>query len=86
MGTVNELHITNWVDTGQTTPFSRYQFTLTLKWVDAQGVTRTHGPQQYTFPNDLATMPVAVRREFAQKMIEATVRVTLGIDEWSDYA
>lgn len=83
---VDELNITNFVDTGLTTAFSRYQFTLEIKWTDDDGIPHTHGPQQYTFPNDLAAMPLAVRRKFAEQMIQTTVRVALGIDTWDVYA
>lgn len=82
---VDEINITNFVNTGQTTPFSRYTFTLEIKYVDNQGVKRTHGPQTYTFPNDLTSMPLAVRRRFAEQMIQATARVALGVSEWEDY-
>ena len=82
---VDEINITNFVNTGATTPFSRYRFTLEIKWTDDQGVRRTHGPLEYTFPNDLTAMPLAVRRAFAEKMIIATARVTLGIDSWENY-
>lgn len=82
---VDEINISNFVNTGQTTPLARYTFTLHIKWVDAQGEAREHGPQTYTYPNDLASMPLAVRRMFAEKMIMAAARVALGIDEWSDY-
>ena len=82
---VDQINITNWVDTGLTTPFSRYTFTLEIKWTDSTGVKRVHGPKTYTFPNDLATMPLAVRKAFANKMILATARVALGIDIWEQY-
>lgn len=82
---VDEINITNFVNTGQTTPFSRYTFILEVKWTDDSGVKRTHGPQTYTFPNDLAAMPLAVRRRFAEQMIMATARVALGIDSWEAY-
>ena len=83
---VDEINITNFQDTGQTTPFSRYTFTLEVKWTDDQGTRRTHGPQTYTFPNDLASMPLVVRRKFAEQMITAAARVALGIDDWSNYS
>lgn len=82
---VDQVMITNWVDTGLTTPFSRYTFTLKITWTDNDGVKHVHGPQAYTFPNDLATMPLAVRKAFANQMILAMVRVTLGIDDWEQY-
>lgn len=82
---IDEINITNFVNTGLTTAFSRYTFTLEIKYTDDAGVKRTHGPQTYTFPNDLTAMPLAVRRAFAEKMITAVARVTLGIDTWEMY-
>lgn len=82
---VDEINISNFVNTGQTTPLPRYTFTLHIKYTDTNGVAREHGPQTYTYPNDLAAMPLAVRRAFAEKMITATARVALGIDTWEMY-
>jgi hypothetical protein len=82
---VDQINITNFVDTGLTTPFARYTFTLVIKWTDTGGVKHVHGPQTYTFPNDLAGMPLIVRRAFAVQMITAMARVTLGIDAWEQY-
>ena len=39
----------------------------------------------YRYPNDLASMPLAVRREFAEQQIIATARVQLGIETWEMY-
>lgn len=85
MAQVTSLNISNFVDTGLTTPLPRYTFTLTVKWIDDTGVARTHGPQAYTYPNDLAAMPLIVRKRFAIDMISATARVALGVDTWSQY-
>lgn len=82
---VDEVHITNFVNTGLTTPFPRYTFSLEIRYTDDAGVARVHGPQTYTFPNDLGTMPLAVRRRFAEEMIRATARVALGIETWENY-
>ena len=83
---VDEINIKNWVDTGLTTPFSRYRFDVQVKWTGLDGVQHVHGPQTYTFPNDLSDMPLAVRRRFAEEMIQAKVRVFLGINEWENYS
>lgn len=83
--TVSEINATNFVATGQTTPLPRYTFTLHVEWVGNDDVLREHGPQTYTYPNDLAAMPLAVRRAFAEKMIIATARVALGISTWEEY-
>lgn len=82
---VDSVIIENFVNTGQTTPLPRYTFQLTVRWTDDAGVARVHGPQTYTYPNDLAAMPLTVRRAFAEKMVNATVRVALGIDDWGMY-
>jgi hypothetical protein len=82
---VDEVNITNWVNTGQTRQMARYTFTLEIKWTDDQGVQHVHGPQIYDFPTDLTAMPLAVRRRFANEMIIATARVALGIDTWEQY-
>jgi hypothetical protein len=82
---VDEINITNFVNTGLTTPLPRYTFTLQIKYTNDAGVKQTHGPQTYTYPNDLAAMPLNVRRAFAEKMITATARVSLGIDTWEQY-
>ena len=82
---IDELNISNFVNTGQTSQFSRYTFTVHVKWTDDAGAAHEHGPQSYTFPNDLASMPLAVRRRFAIEMITATARVALGIDDWAMY-
>lgn len=82
---IDEINVTNFVNTGQTTALPRYTFTLEIKYTDNAGVKRTHGPQTYTYPNDLASMPLVVRRKFAEMMITAVARVTLGIDDWEAY-
>lgn len=79
---ISELNISNFQNLGVTTPLPRYSFTIEIKYEDANGVARVHGPQTYTYPNDLAAMPLSVRRAFAEKMIQATARVALGIDSW----
>lgn len=79
---VDEVNITNFVNTGLTTPMARYTFVLEIKYTADNGTQQTYGPTTHTFPNDLASMPLAVRRRFAEEMIKATVRVTLGIDSW----
>jgi hypothetical protein len=82
---INELNITNFVNTGLTSPIPRYTFTLEIKWTDDDGEARTHGPQSYIYPNDIAAMPLAVRRRFAIDMINATARVAIGVAQWSEY-
>lgn len=85
MASINEINISNFVATGLTTAIPRYTFTLEIKWVEDDGTPRVHGPQTYTYPNDIATMPLAVRRRFAIDMINATARVAIGVAQWSEY-
>lgn len=82
---VDQINITDFVDTGQTRQMARYFFTLEVNWTDLEGEKHTHGPQQYEFPTDLVSMPLNVRRRFAEEMIIAVARVTLGIDDWEQY-
>jgi alpha-glucosidase (family GH31 glycosyl hydrolase) len=82
---VDELNISNFLNTGQTTAVARYTFTMEIKWTDDEIGQRTHGPQTYTYPNDIAAMPLAVRKRYALEMIKATARVALGIDTWEMY-
>lgn len=82
---IDEINITNFVNTGQTTPMARYTFTLEIKYTNDAGVRQTYGPTTHAFPNDLASMPLTVRRRFAEEMIKAVVRVQLGIDSWEQY-
>lgn len=82
---INELNINNFVNTGLTTALPRYTFSVGIKWTDDENQPHTYGPTQHTYPNDLATMPLSVRRAFAEKMITAVIRVTLGVDSWEMY-
>jgi hypothetical protein len=81
---IDELNITNFVNTGLTTPLDRYTFDIELKWTDDSGVQHEHSANR-TFPNALSAMPLAVRKEFAIQMLTAVVRVELGLDSWEDY-
>ncbi|MCK4444176.1 MAG: hypothetical protein KAW09_06510 [Thermoplasmata archaeon] len=82
---VEEINITNWQATGSTVPIPQYQFDLEIKWTDNEGNPHVH-TGTYRYPNDIASMPLNVRRRYAEEMVIATVRVTLGINEWSDYS
>jgi hypothetical protein len=82
---IDEINIGNFTDTGLTSSINRYTFDLEIKWTDDAGVKRTNGPLSHVWPNELAAMPLAVRKRFAIDMITATVRVVLGIAQWSDY-
>ncbi len=82
---VDQLNITNWQATGQNVPIPQYEFDLEIKWTADDGTKHVHGPQTYRFPNDIASMPLPVMREFAQQMIVATARFALGIDTWDQH-
>lgn len=82
---VEEVNVTNWQVTGSKVPIAQYQFDLEIKWTDNEGNPRVHN-NTYRYPNDIAPMPLSVRRRYAEDMIIATARVTLGINEWSDYS
>ena len=82
---VEEVNITNWTATGSNVSIPQYQFDLEIKWTDNSGNPRVH-TGAYRYPNDIASMPLAVRRRYAEDMIVATARVALGIDTWDDYS
>ena len=82
---VDRIDITNWQVTGLNVAIPQYTFTLEIWWTDNAGVAQHYGPTTKTYPNDIATMPLAVRKAFAVAMVQATVRVALGIDEWEMY-
>lgn len=81
---VHEINIGNFQQTGQSVNIDQYSFDLEVKWTDDDGVYHEHSGT-YRYPNDLASMPLRVRRTFAIEQIIAVVRVTLGIDDWSMY-
>ena len=82
---VEEIKITNWQQTGSNVPIPQYQFDLEIKWTDNEGNPHTHNGT-YRYPNDIASMPLKVRRCYAEDMVIAAVRVTLGLNVWSDYS
>jgi len=81
---VHEVNITNWTSLGSTAPVDRYSFDLEIKWTDMAGVFHTHSGT-YIFPNDIVSMPLVNMRHFAEMMVLAMVRTTLGIDTWDEY-
>ena len=82
---VEEINITNWTATGSNVSIPQYQFDLEIKWTDNEGNPHTHNGT-YRYPNDIASMPLNVRRRYAEDMVIAAARVQLGINEWDDYA
>lgn len=82
---IDEINSRNWQENPTTVRIPQYQFDLQIKWTDLQGGKHEHNGT-YRYPNDIAEMPLNVRRKFAEKMIIATVRVALGISTWDDYA
>ena len=83
---VDEINISNWAVTGESIKIPQYSFTIEIKWTDSDGVKHTYGPTTKLYPNDIADMPLLVRKRFAEEMIIATARVALGIDTWESYA
>ncbi len=77
---VDQVNITNVQATGQTTPIARYTFSLEVTWTDDAGVKHHHGPQTYTWPNDLADVPQRIVRQWAVELVTQAVRWRLGID------
>ena len=71
--------------TGTSVSIPQYQFDLEIKWTDNEGSPHTHNGT-YRYPNDIASMPLSVRRRYAEDMVIAAARVTLGLNEWDDYA
>lgn len=83
---VDRIDITDWSVTGRNVQIPQYQFTLEIWWTDSDGLARHQPPQVYQYPNDISAMPLNVRKAFANAMIVATVRVTLGIDTWEQHS
>ncbi|HSG61591.1 MAG TPA: hypothetical protein VLA24_09175 [Pseudomonadales bacterium] len=84
MSTVTNITISNFVETGNKTPLDRYTFDLEMEWVDGVGGEHTYA-HSHTFPNDLAPMPLNARRYFAEQMIAAVSKVSIGAASWEDY-
>lgn len=77
---VDRIDVRNVVDTGLKTNITRYTFELEFWWTDEQGVPRHHGPQTYTWPNDLSDVPARIVKERAVELITQAVRWRLGIE------
>ena len=84
MTIIDEMHIHNWQATGGTAPVGVFTFDLEVIWTDDGGFSHRHAGT-YTWPNDLAAMPLAVRKRFAETMIEAKLFVALGLNTWVAY-
>ena len=83
---VDEINISNWTVTGVNVQIPQYSFVIEIKWTDNDGEKHTYGPVTKKYPNDIADMPLLVRKRYAEEMIIATARVALGIDDWSMYS
>ena len=83
---VDQINISNWKVTGINVSIPQYSFVIEINWTDNAGVKHTYGPATKKYPNDIADMPLVVRKRYAEEMIIATARVILGIDEWEDYS
>ena len=77
---VDRIDITNWQATGLKTSIDRYTMVLEFWWTENDGTARHHGPQTYTWPNDLAGIPLGVLKGWAEQIIVQAVRYNLGID------
>ena len=82
---VDEINIRNIHATGTTVQVDRYSFDIEVKWTDLQGGKHQHA-DTYVWPNVLADVPNNVVRRFMEEMVVAKARVTLGIDDWDNYA
>lgn len=83
-GSVNELNITNFVQSGNTS-IPRWTFSLNVKYTLEDGVLRTYGPATHTWPNDLTGIPTDVQQKMMREIITAKTRVSLGISDWDEY-
>jgi hypothetical protein len=80
---VDAIFIQNWQNMGTTVPVDKWSVDITVQWTDLEGAQHEH-QGTYNFPNVLADVPLHVIRRFMEEIIIAKVRVTLGIDEWSE--
>lgn len=79
MGTIDSLSITNWTDTGQTTPVPRWTVDVEINWDNAARIPQQH-IQTYTFPNVLQGIPLARLRRYMEMIIMNEARLALAID------
>lgn len=84
MASVNELNVTNFVQSGNTS-IPRWTFSVHVKYTLDDGVLRTYGPATHTWPNDLTGIPTDVQQKMMTSIIDAKVRVSLGIATWDEY-
>jgi len=74
------IWITNWTNTGLTTPVPRWTADIAIEWTKGDGTPGTHSGT-YTFPNVLAGVPLSRIRQYMEEIILREVRIQLGIDE-----
>lgn len=84
MASVNELNITNFIQSGNTS-IPRWTFSVQVKYTLDDGVLRTYGPTTHTWPNDLTGIPTDVQQKMMTSIIDAKTRVSLGLATWDDY-
>ncbi len=84
MAQVHELNITNWNDESNTVPVPQYSVDIEIKYTDDNGDFHTYNTNEM-FPNVLSSFPVEAVRVSMQRLIEAKVRVELGINTWDDF-
>lgn len=81
---VDAIFYTNWQETSSNISIPQYSLHIKVQWTDDDGNSHEH-EGDYLFPNVLVDMPLKVRRRYAEEMMTAKARVTLGIDDWEDY-
>lgn len=72
--------ITNWINTGATTPVPRWTVDVAIEWTKEDGTPESHS-DTYTFPNVLSGIPLQRMRRYMEELILREARIQLGIDE-----
>lgn len=81
---VDRIDISQVTPTGLKTSIDRYTFTLEFWWTDDDGTKRHHGPQTYTWPNDLSDVPGRIVKQWATDLVVQAVRWRLGLEPYPD--
>lgn len=72
--------ITNWTNTGATTPVPRWTVDVVIEWTKEDGTPGSHSGT-YTFPNILGGVPLKRIRQYMEEIILREARIQLAIDE-----
>ena len=81
---VDQINIGNWQLENPTPKVNQYSVDVEVYWTKYDG-TKGEYSGTHLFPNELADIPLTAIKEFMRKIIEAKVRVNLGIDTWEMY-